>query len=418
MDDLKRMLERRADDMRMHHEAPRSLLRSARRRRVGTTLLAAALTIGLGTGTVVGIREIADGWGRATPQPGEATEDPRPAPIWPATSAEELDRHQASVDEGHQPWYRDDPEAVARVFAADTLRWTNVESRVLGPLTVAIRNTELHRDDVSIVVTMKRWRGRADGILVVTSATSEALALSSPVPGETVPRNGSITFSGRLWHVPEGGAVQIEANSPNGTAEAEFRARPRLHDELSVMEMRAPVIASVAVRDRDGNIVVYTAIPLGPVMESGVEPVPPPPGASETLPMAVFETKNAIVAAAYEADWERLEELIPEQGFTFTFGAEQDPVSFWQGFEGEGRTVLGILATLLELPQHAVVRDGYVWPEAAGEDPAEWDDADFRELRTIYSARQIEQFQESGAYFGWRVGINRDGTWMFFVQGD
>jgi hypothetical protein len=28
------------------------------------------------------------------------------------------------------------------------------------------------------------------------------------------------------------------------------------------------------------------------------------------------------------------------------------------------------------------------------------------------------KFEQAGSYLGWRVGIRKDGTWLFFVAGD
>jgi hypothetical protein len=60
----------------------------------------------------------------------------------------------------------------------------------------------------------------------------------------------------------------------------------------------------------------------------------------------------------------------------------------------------------------------FVWPAQATEDPAEWDGQDIEALTAIHAEEDIRAFQEAGLYLGWRVGIDRDGTWVFFVAGD
>ena len=56
MDDLKDLLRKKSEEMRLSPEIPPPVLRRARRRRVATGALAGALTLAIGLGTMVGLR--------------------------------------------------------------------------------------------------------------------------------------------------------------------------------------------------------------------------------------------------------------------------------------------------------------------------------------------------------------------------
>ncbi len=120
-------------------------------------------------------------------------------------------------------------------------------------------------------------------------------------------------------------------------------------------------------------------------------PTPIAPVEPEAVPPAVAATATARRQAALAGDWEALRAQLPADGrFTASFGFPDDPIAYYQQLQAEGTDVLGILADLLTQP-HAV-DDGefHVWPR---------------------------DYLEDG-YLGWRVGIEADGTWRFFVAGD
>ncbi len=140
-------------------------------------------------------------------------------------------------------------------------------------------------------------------------------------------------------------------------------------------------------------------------------------GGEDDLPGPVADLARRIITAANECDYERLAELAGPQ-FSFTFGGADDPVAFWRDLEARGEPVtarmiqvLGFSHDLLEVADP----DIYVWPAVAGEEPTE---ADWDEVRDLYSDADIASMKEYGGYLGWRLGIASDGTWMSFVAGD
>jgi hypothetical protein len=151
------------------------------------------------------------------------------------------------------------------------------------------------------------------------------------------------------------------------------------------------------------------------------EPVPTEPAPPKGLPSAVEETRQAIIAAADAHDYDGLAALLPAEGFTYSYGApnEAGAVGYWQDLEAAGETPLDTMAGLLAL-RHTRAGGIYIWPWAYDVDPADLTDAQKERLAAAGAATvdQLDQMADFGHYLGWRLGIRRDGTWMFFVAGD
>lgn len=136
---------------------------------------------------------------------------------------------------------------------------------------------------------------------------------------------------------------------------------------------------------------------------------------AQELPTAVAEKRRAIAEAAVACDFERLEQLASDAGFTYSYGASGGAAEYWQSREQAGDEVLGRLLRLLALPFTRNEAGFYAWPSAYTENPTsrDWD-----LLRGIYDRREIASFRRNGSYLGHRIGISRDGEWQFFVAGD
>jgi hypothetical protein len=137
------------------------------------------------------------------------------------------------------------------------------------------------------------------------------------------------------------------------------------------------------------------------------------------LPPAVEQTRVAIQEAAENRDFEALEALIPEKGFTYTFGGpvEGGPTAYWQQIEESPQKPLDALVAILEMP-YTKVDDIYVWPFAYDRDPKTLTEAQRALLSAVAGEEEIRQWIEFGSYLGWRAGINVRGKWVFFVAGD
>ena len=141
--------------------------------------------------------------------------------------------------------------------------------------------------------------------------------------------------------------------------------------------------------------------------------------AENGLPAPVAEKREAIVAAAKSFDYDRLETLLDPKNFSYSFGASGDPVAYWRRLEEKSHVpILGDHLPVVFASPHALRGDVYVWPSVHGEPPSEWTAEERRWLRSRYSKEEITQFEEAGGYLGYRAGIRKDGTWLFFVAGD
>jgi hypothetical protein len=141
--------------------------------------------------------------------------------------------------------------------------------------------------------------------------------------------------------------------------------------------------------------------------------------AENALPAAVAEKREAIVAAAHALDYARLETLLDPKTFSYSFGENGDPVGYWRRLEEEGHVpILGDYLPVVLGSPHAMRGDIYVWPSAYGKKPASWTEEDRQSLANLYTEQEIRAFERAGDYLGWRAGIRKDGTWLFFVAGD
>lgn len=202
-----------------------------------------------------------------------------------------------------------------------------------------------------------------------------------------------------------------------------------------------------ARRRRGGTIVLAAVVTAGVVaggfvgirsltgaLESRPEPRPGNPAptsrenrSAEALPRPVRETQNAILSAASDRDWDRLERLIPDRDFTYSIGDSigggAEAISFWRGLERAGDPVLATLVTLLEgHSARTFVGAGgvdyvYQWPAASAKPRREWTAKDVAQIRRIATGEELRQYRRHG-YLGYRVGITADGTWLFYVAGD
>jgi hypothetical protein len=164
------------------------------------------------------------------------------------------------------------------------------------------------------------------------------------------------------------------------------------------------------------TVLAFAAAGCGDSRSSGATTTTP---AEEALPGPVAEKHEAIVDAAHALDYEELKTLLDPKTFTYSFGEGGDPIGYWRRLVEQGEMpILGdYLPTVLAMPW---ARQGplYVWPSAHAKKPSRWTQEDRKALERLYTEEEIRQFERAGSYLGWRVGIRKDGTWLFFVAGD
>jgi hypothetical protein len=430
--DLKELLREKADEVRVSPRIPQDVMRRTRRRRVATAVLAGAVTASVvAAGTLVTRAILAE---RVEPRigpggPGTSTVEPYPF-IYPPTR-EELETTQGEVAQGSMPMWTD-PQGAAHLYAVNVLGWNpeDVEASVRGdqPITVVITNPALNATagaeaDFRTDLYLARVPGSEDPpMYAVLGARAEDMDLQPVGPEQSFGMDGRVAFRGRLRSAPEGTTVLLTVDGGPGVF-----ATPDPGGQF-VVETEVPgrigsdTLLSVAMVDRAGHTLALTSARLGTPIVTDVEA-----GASDPvqvsprleLPQAVVMTRQAILDAAQAQDWDALRELIPDRGFTFSFGGERDPIRYWQMLESEGHVpVVGDILPSVLGTEPGRSRGVYIWPAQAAEDPADWDEEDLEALRQIHADEDIRSFQEIGLYVGWRVGIDRDGTWVFFVAGD
>ncbi|MGH2661434.1 MAG: hypothetical protein ACRDH8_01230 [Actinomycetota bacterium] len=415
--DVRTLLEEKAEEMRLDPRIPGRVLKRARRRRVVSATVAGAVTLAAAVGFYAGARALLD---EAPGPPPDRDVQPagRPAsaPIWPS-SEEEIRAIQSQVAEGHIPLWLS-PGGVAHMYAVNVLGWDpeDVEVRVPGddPVTAVIANPTMSEaagvaSDVRTALTLARVPDTEDGVYVVAEAHAESLGLESPTPGDPVAPGGTVVWSGALTGSFPRVVIDIEleweGELEGGTIGKELSPPAQARIMLPAGATTAPK-ATARIRTISGRVLAITQFRLS-LSADGEQPVTD----------EVAATRDGLREAAQLRDWETLERLIPDTGFTHSYGGDTDPIAYWQDLEQEGEPVLDILATLLELAPEQF-RGTYIWPAPAAESVEDWDQSDLDVLRLTNSDRDIRLFQRYGLYLGWRVGIEPDGTWVFFVAGD
>lgn len=141
----------------------------------------------------------------------------------------------------------------------------------------------------------------------------------------------------------------------------------------------------------------------------------------QDLPAAVAETRQRVFDAAVACDYETLESLASEEGFTFSYGGSTSAADYWREVEETGAEEplpMRALAQILALPHTRNEAGSYAWPSAYSESPSE---EAWRALvdAGLYSQEQVDLMQAGGTgYLGYRTAITPDGQWQFFVAGD
>jgi hypothetical protein len=431
--DLRTLLREKAEEVRPDVRIPGPVLRRSRRRRVVTGLLAGALTVGAAAAVFVGARVLIE---ETTPEPREVRPAGTPAGFYPfiyPSTQEELDTTLSEVEQGSMPMWTD-PRGAATLFAVNVLGWdprdVMVDVRGDEPITAVIANPTLSRAagpeaDIPTQVIMAKVPGSQTPVYPVIGARAETMDLEPIGPDQEFGTGGTLAFRGRVVFVPEEGTVELTVQTRQAEAFAE--ATPDPHGRFEVAAevpggIGPDTVITVALVDGSGSTLTLTSARLASSIaaepqagSSGAVQVAPP----LEIPPEVAATREAILDATQARDYAALRALIPDEGFTFSYGGERDPIAYWRRLESRGHVpVFGDILPMVLNTEPALSRGVYWWPAPAAEDPARWDEHDLDTLRQIHAEEDIRLFQEAGLYTGWRAGIDRDGTWVFFVSGD
>lgn len=327
-----------------------------------------------------------------------------------------------------------DPRGAATLFAVNVLGWdpedVMVDIRGDEPITAVIVNPMLSQAagpeaDIPTHVIMAKVPGSQTPVYAVIGARAETMDLEPIGPDQEFGTGGTLAFRGRVVFVPDGGTVELTVQTRQAEAFAEATPDPHGRFEVSAEVpggIGPDAVITVALVDGSGSTLTLTsahlATPIAGEAQAGASgPVQVAPPVE--LPPPVVATRQAILDAARSRDYAALRDLIPERGFTFSYGGERDPIAYWKRLESNAHVpVFGDVIPRVLGTEPGLFDGIYIWPAQAGEDPSEWDQADLEALSEIHLRQDIRLFREMGLYTGWRVGIERDGTWVFYVSGD
>lgn len=148
--------------------------------------------------------------------------------------------------------------------------------------------------------------------------------------------------------------------------------------------------------------------------------------AVETVELADFgdpdvdATWVAIMDAAMACDYDRLAEIAGSE-FQYSFGETGDPAQFWRNAEAAGEEPMRFLVETLWLPHAQPGADGaipYVWPEVFVLPWEDVTDAQRSRLRDLYDLDDFATFDIVDGFIGYRLAIDEQGNWLYFLAGD
>jgi hypothetical protein len=208
---------------------------------------------------------------------------------------------------------------------------------------------------------------------------------------------------------------------------------------LSTLAVAANVILAGATADAQTRvrtqIVRPPALPAAPSVDGRSDVVidadiPPPTPEIVTdlarLPPAVARMRERILAAARTGRLEALVALMRanEPMPIFSLNGEPDPLTYWRRDypDSRGVEVLAILTDILETGFIHVDRGApeemYVWPYFARTPLKTLSPEQKVDLFKIVTGSDYRKMLNAGAYNFFRIGIDRDGAWRFFVAGE
>ena len=147
----------------------------------------------------------------------------------------------------------------------------------------------------------------------------------------------------------------------------------------------------------------------------------------DTLPEPVRRMHGKLLEAAKTGDVEKLRPLIGlgDDTTQLSFGGvDGDPIAFLKGLSGDtdGQEILAIMEEVLNAGfvhlDAGTPEELYVWPYFFAVPLDTLNPRQRVELFKIVTAGDYEDMKAFGSYIFYRVGIDPDGRWVFFVAGD
>jgi len=139
----------------------------------------------------------------------------------------------------------------------------------------------------------------------------------------------------------------------------------------------------------------------------------------EGLPEIVEVKRQAIYKAAMEKNYDKLAEEA-ERVFSYSFGGSEEGgfISHLKANRNnENGEIFDIISKLLELP-YGQQGDYYSWPSVFIKESKDWTDEDIAQMKILLTDQEIESYREFGGYAYYRIGITKEGKWVYFIAGD
>lgn len=137
--------------------------------------------------------------------------------------------------------------------------------------------------------------------------------------------------------------------------------------------------------------------------------------------------REAILAAARSGDIEALRPVIEWNELPPDVGSAtvSDPIAHWKrvSADGEGREILAIVISILELPPAIVGGGGagperFVWPGLAEVAPDTLTPAQEVQLLRLMPPAEVKALRTSKTWKWYRLSIGADGTWHSFARAE
>lgn len=145
------------------------------------------------------------------------------------------------------------------------------------------------------------------------------------------------------------------------------------------------------------------------------------------LPAKVAHMRDLLMRAARSGDIEHFRPLLNAHPNLplLSFGEVDNPIEFLResSNDGEGLELMGIMLELLEAPfAIKVAEEGepkmFVWPAYATHNLQGLSNQELVEVYKLVSHLDVEEMRLYGGWYFFRIGIDENGVWRFFVAGD
>jgi hypothetical protein len=151
----------------------------------------------------------------------------------------------------------------------------------------------------------------------------------------------------------------------------------------------------------------------------GSDEVASAPASAPTRSTSFEETRDAILAAVEDGDYDALRPLITADTFLsdFGFGEEPDPAGRWEAMGSKPLETMGVLLRMQGVVRETNEGTLHQWPSYdADSKPGDLTSEDRELLRTVLTKNELKRaLTAEYGYIGPRLGILDDGTWWFFI---